>query len=345
MFCCMDRWNARWFEAESISQMKTICLIELQLISVVICEYVPLLILKVLFGVHQPVYLPYRYALHGSGMSHATTDSPKPSFRAPWRVGNTVVDRGNAGWTTSNSEHICPCQNPSQGPSAEKTGRGSLLNRLSCPPATQSVTGLNWTELNYALACGPNVAATLRNFRTEYNLWCFDWMKLLGWLANPNPLLLIIVCLWDASKPFPSFSCGRQERRTLYSMNCPPFIGWWMSLMIVLKPTPKSISLLAEMMNMHNFSCLKKRLRLSIDYFTHVFLLPILHNRYDFEFLRLYLLQHHMKTTRIQKYKMIRIYRTKRFRITRMTNCPKLSDEWNWMSSLIGCCQVLLKYT
>ena len=67
--------------------MKTICLIELQLISVVICEYVPLLILKVLFGVHQPVYLPYRYALHGSGMSHATTTSSEPYFGAPLEGG------------------------------------------------------------------------------------------------------------------------------------------------------------------------------------------------------------------------------------------------------------------
>ena len=49
--------------------------------------------------------------LHGSGMSHATTASPKPSFRAPWRVGDAVVGRGNAGWTTSKSGHPCPCQN------------------------------------------------------------------------------------------------------------------------------------------------------------------------------------------------------------------------------------------
>ena len=30
--------------------------------------------------------------LHGSGMSHATKASPKPSFRAPWRVGDAVVN-------------------------------------------------------------------------------------------------------------------------------------------------------------------------------------------------------------------------------------------------------------
>ena len=72
--------------------------------------------------------------LHGSGMSHATTVSPKPLFRAPWRVGNAMVGRGNAGWTTWKSGHPCPCQNCSQGPPAGKTGRGSLLNHPSCPP-------------------------------------------------------------------------------------------------------------------------------------------------------------------------------------------------------------------
>ena len=34
--------------------------------------------------------------LQGSGMSHATTASPKPSFRALWRVGDAVVGRRNA---------------------------------------------------------------------------------------------------------------------------------------------------------------------------------------------------------------------------------------------------------
>ena len=34
--------------------------------------------------------------LHGSGMSHPTTASPKPAYRALWRVGDAVVGRGNA---------------------------------------------------------------------------------------------------------------------------------------------------------------------------------------------------------------------------------------------------------
>ena len=73
------------------------------------------------------------------------TASPKPSFRAPRRVGDAVVGRGNAAWTTSKSGHICPCQNSSRGHSAEKTGRGSPLNRLSCPPDDPICQG---TEMN-----------------------------------------------------------------------------------------------------------------------------------------------------------------------------------------------------
>ena len=70
--------------------------------------------------------------LYGSGMSHATTASPKPSFRAHWRVGDAVISKGNAG-TTSKSSHISPCQNCSQGPPVVMTGRGSRLNRPSFP--------------------------------------------------------------------------------------------------------------------------------------------------------------------------------------------------------------------
>ena len=83
--------------------------------------------------------------LNGLSMSHTMTASPKPSFRAPWRVGDAVVSRRNAGWTTSKSGHTCPCLNCSQGPPAEKTGRGSLLNRPSCPPNVPVNQG---TELN-----------------------------------------------------------------------------------------------------------------------------------------------------------------------------------------------------
>ena len=81
--------------------------------------------------VHRNLFwqLPGDGNLHGLGcMSNSTTASPKPSFRAPWKVGDTVVSRGNGGWTLSKSGHSCPCQNCSQWPPAEKTGRGSPVS-------------------------------------------------------------------------------------------------------------------------------------------------------------------------------------------------------------------------
>ena len=73
-------------------------------------------------------------SLHCSGTRHAMTASRKLSLKAPWRVGDAMVSSGNAGWTTPKSGHPCPCQNCSQGPPAEKTGRGSLLDHPPCPP-------------------------------------------------------------------------------------------------------------------------------------------------------------------------------------------------------------------
>ena len=89
--------------------------------------------------------------MHGSDMSHATTASPKPSFRAPWRAGDVVAGRGDDGWTTLKSWHLCPCQNYSQGLPAEKTKRGSLLNRTSCPPddPVGQGTEMNWTFVDW----------------------------------------------------------------------------------------------------------------------------------------------------------------------------------------------------
>ena len=114
-------------------------------------QIIPLnLDLKVLKQIY-PYSLVWRMSrdgkLHGSDMSHATTASPKPSLRVPWRVGDAMVGRGNAGWTTWESGHFCPCQNCSQWPPAEKTGWGSLLNHLSCPPNDPIGQGteLNWT--------------------------------------------------------------------------------------------------------------------------------------------------------------------------------------------------------
>ena len=86
------------------------------------------------------------------------TASAKPSFRVPWRVGNAVVGRGNAGWTTSKSGHSCPCPNCSQWLPAEKTGRGSLLN-LSLPPNDPTGEG---TELIFKKKVEINVTGFLK---------------------------------------------------------------------------------------------------------------------------------------------------------------------------------------
>ena len=106
--------------------------------------------------------------LHGSGMSHATTASPKPSFRAPWRVGNAVVGRGNAGWTTSKSEHsCCPCQNCPQGPPAESDRKRISAESavIAISPTNQSAKGLNWTELIHEAS------------NLEHNKWRQTWYQ------------------------------------------------------------------------------------------------------------------------------------------------------------------------
>ena len=67
--------------------------------------------------------------------SHDTiAASQKPCFREPWRVGDAIVSRGHAGYTTSKCGHLYLCQNRSQQPRAEKTGRGSLLDHPSWIP-------------------------------------------------------------------------------------------------------------------------------------------------------------------------------------------------------------------
>ena len=38
--------------------------------------------------------------VHGSGMSHATTASPKPSFKAPWRVPRICEINSIKKWTS-----------------------------------------------------------------------------------------------------------------------------------------------------------------------------------------------------------------------------------------------------
>ena len=79
-------------------------------------------------------------------MSQATTASPKPSFRAPWRMGDAVVGRKNVGWP-SKSGH--PYQRQSKGLLQKRLAENLCWIVPHDPPLTQSVKGLNWTELNW----------------------------------------------------------------------------------------------------------------------------------------------------------------------------------------------------
>ena len=121
-----------------------------------------------------------RWKFACSGMSTTTTASQKPSFKAPWRVGNAVGSRGisgNAGWTTSKSEHLCPRQNHSQGPPAEKTGRGSLLNHPLClsDDLIDQGTKLNWTEpLHHLSWTGPSFTLVWCSLETDVNIKLID---------------------------------------------------------------------------------------------------------------------------------------------------------------------------
>ena len=65
--------------------------------------------INLLVGPQEPLLASVKR--HGMGMSHTMTAGPKPSFRAPCTVGDVVVSRRIAGWTTSKSGHPCPCQN------------------------------------------------------------------------------------------------------------------------------------------------------------------------------------------------------------------------------------------
>ena len=84
--------------------------------------------------------------LYGSGMSFAMTVSPRPTFRAPCRVDDIVVGRGNAGWTTSKSGHPCLCQNCSCKPSAEKDWKRISAELFHMSPRRPD-RSRDWTEL------------------------------------------------------------------------------------------------------------------------------------------------------------------------------------------------------
>ena len=87
--------------------------------------------------------------LHGSGMSSIMTVSTKPSFRTTWEGGWCRGWQRKCWIDLSKSGHPCPCKNRlQQPPEKKKIGKGSLLNRLSCPPK-QLKPSKDWSGLNY----------------------------------------------------------------------------------------------------------------------------------------------------------------------------------------------------
>ena len=139
-------------------------------------------------------------------MLHSTTGSPKPSSRARWRVGDPVVDRRNVTWTTSKSGRPCLCQNCSRWPPAEKTGRESVLNRLSCPPPPNShpqsrrpKRRRNWTELCRILQSrAVRKRPGLRNVIERARIRTFICHKTLGVTRHSN---------YNFCQPFKRWSC------------------------------------------------------------------------------------------------------------------------------------------
>ena len=95
--------------------------------------------------------------LHDLGMSHATTASPNhPSghlggLAMPWSAEKKLHGK------LKKNGHPCPSQTRSQGPPVKRAERGSVLNRPSSQPTTQSADGLNRTELKHCSYSDRNV--------------------------------------------------------------------------------------------------------------------------------------------------------------------------------------------
>ena len=83
---------------------------------------------------------PNSYILYGSGTSHVMTASPNSSSRAPWRVDDAVVGKGNL------DGHLRRLDIPAHARTAhkgllqlKKTGGRSLLNCPSCPHSVKEL--------------------------------------------------------------------------------------------------------------------------------------------------------------------------------------------------------------
>ena len=90
---------------------------------------------------------------HGLGTSHAFTPFPIPSFRVPLSVGNAMVCRGNAGWTTSKSGHPSPSQNCPRWPPTEKDRKRNFAESPLMAPWWPNQSR-NWIEQIWHLEFG-----------------------------------------------------------------------------------------------------------------------------------------------------------------------------------------------
>ena len=77
--------------------------------------------------------------LRVSGTSHATTASPKPSCRTPWRVVDAMVARENAGWTIR-------LDIPARARTAHKGLFRKDLTRISADSPLMSPLRPNWSR-------------------------------------------------------------------------------------------------------------------------------------------------------------------------------------------------------
>ena len=81
--------------------------------------------------------------MRGSGMSHAMTASPKPSFRAPWRVGNAVIAVEMLDEQRQRVDIPAHARTAHKGLLQKRLEEGLCLIVPHVPPTTQSVKGLD----------------------------------------------------------------------------------------------------------------------------------------------------------------------------------------------------------
>ena len=111
---------------------------------------------------------------HGSGTPHGTTASPKLSFKALCKVGDTVVGRGNAGWTTSRMDIPDHTRTTHMGFLQKRLEDDICWIILHVPTTTLLVKGLNWTEPKYVIK--PKYSAMGFVIHVWLTVWLYLWL-------------------------------------------------------------------------------------------------------------------------------------------------------------------------